>query len=301
MRSSDLAPPPQALDIVCPRDGAELLWDDAGVTCPSCGGEWDRQGDVPLFAPGEPAPEGNAAATAATAATDADRGPDWRFLFPLETDSRVLLAGFAEDGFAESLAPDVAAVGAIVPVAPPSGSTPDNVVAAVTTVDRLPFRDATFDLVAADPHLLPVDRDARARLLRALLGKLKPGGRLYVPATNRWGRLFPAGGSGRPAAPHPPAGSLGMRGWRRLLERAGFVGVRFHAAFPDARRPRELVPLDDRAALDWWWRNVSRRPRHGIPAAVARLTHRAGLTPRLVPHFAIVARRRHDRGPGTAR
>jgi hypothetical protein len=92
-----------------------------------------------------------------------------------------------------------------------------------------------------------------------------------------------------------------MRGWRRLLERAGFVGVRFHAAFPDARRPRELVPLDDRAALDWWWRHVSRVPRRGLPGAVARLTHRAGLTPQVVPHFAIVARRRHERGPETAR
>jgi SAM-dependent methyltransferase len=220
-----------------------------------------------------------------------DRGPDWRFLFPLEADSRVLLVGFAEEGFAESLAPDVAAVGAIVPAAPPAGSAPGNVVAAVTTADRIPFRDGTFDLIAADPDLLPAARDARLRHLRGLLAKLKPGGRLYLPAANRWGRLFPGA---RRYAPRGAAGAgaLGMRGWRRLLERAGFAGIRFHAAFPDARRPRELVPLDDRVALDWWWRHVARVPRHGLPGAVARMTHGAGLTAQLVPHFAVVARRK---------
>ncbi len=37
------------LDFVCPRTGASLHWDDAGITCPSSGERWDRIGDIPVF------------------------------------------------------------------------------------------------------------------------------------------------------------------------------------------------------------------------------------------------------------
>lgn len=285
MRSSEPAPPSRPLDVVCPHDGSELLWDDAGITCPACGGEWDRRGDVALFSPADVRTD--VACREEDDATD-DRGPDWRFLFPLEPESRVLLIGFAEFGFAESLAPDVEAVGAIVPAAAAGASAPENVVEAVTSADRIPFRDSTFDLVALDSRVLPARGEAPTRLLRLARRKLKPGGRLYLPADNRWGRLFPGGSPRRPVSP----GARSMIGWRRLLEHCGFAGIRFHAAFPDARRPGELVPLGDRAAFDWWWRHAAPPSGRGLPGTLARLAHRAGLTPHLVPHFAVVARRK---------
>lgn len=292
MDPSDVAAPPRRIDIVCPRDGGVLLWDDAGVTCARCGAEWERDGDVPVF---DAAARKAAASAPPGAADDFEAGVDWRFLFPLGADSRVLVIGFGDDGFVDAIAPDVQAVGALSDDAErarildsPGAGRRSNVVPVVSTSALIPFRDAVFDLIVLDPESLPDARKPRRERLRAVRRKLAAKGRLYLPVENRWGRFFP-GGSG---AAHPDHHGLGMGGWRKLLEAAGFGVVRFHAAFPDARRPRELVPLDDPTALEWWWKHHAEGAEEGRAAGVAtKLARRVGLLARVVPHFAIVARK----------
>jgi hypothetical protein len=80
-----------------------------------------------------------------------------------------------------------------------------------------------------------------------------------------------------------------MDGWTRLLGECGFGRITFHAAFPDAHTPRELLPLDDPTAFSWWLENRA-LGRNRIPAAVWKQAFRAGIVPRLVPHFAVTAR-----------
>lgn len=293
--------PRRKLAVVCPLDGGGLLWDGAGVTCRQCGRAWERSGNIAVFTSGRTGSESGVFPRPTPPGDDFEAAADWCFLLPFGSGSRVLVIGFAEEEVAPAIAPDVEAVGAIdaslerihalESYADALGL--DNVVPAVATTGAIPFPDRAFDLAVLDSHLLPAKRETQLERLSALRGKLRKGGRLFLPVENRWGRFFP-GGQG--TAPRPPSaresGAHGLDGWRKLLGAAGFTSVEFHAAFPDARRPRELLPLDEPTAFDWWWdRRTGQRGRERVAMALAKRAFRWGLLPRVVPHLAVVAHR----------
>jgi hypothetical protein len=301
MATPDPTAPLRRLDIVCPQDGGALAWDEAGLTCRRCGCEWDRVGDVPVFGiAGLTLETPHVERPAPGAPDDFEAAVDWRFLLPIDSESRVLVIGFGEEEVAAAIAPDVLGVAVIdrnpelvLPLDEFSDELGfDNLVPVIAPPGVVPFADASFDLVVLDGDLLPESGPEQIALLRVLRTKLTAAGRLFLPVANRWGRFFPADGEAAEPTPQQRACGHGLDGWRKLFALAGFRDADFHAAFPDARRPRELLPLDDPAAFDWW---LARKKAHGstrrMPSAILKHAFRVGLLPRLVPHFAVVARR----------
>ena len=81
--------------------------------------------------------------------------------------------------------------------------------------------------------------------------------------------------------------TCGLDGYRSLLKEAGFERVDFYAPLPNARRPKELLPLGDPTVADFW---VERSfPRDSARAKLLKWAFRLGILPRLVPAFGIVA------------
>lgn len=300
MADLDFAMPRRKLAVVCPLDGGGLLWEDPGVTCRECGHAWERAGNIAVFTGGRTGTESGIFPRPKPAGDDFEAGADWCFLLPFGSRSRVLVIGFAEEEVASAIAPDVEAVGAIdtsleriralETYAAALGL--DNVVPAVATPGTIPFPNRSFDLAVLDSHLLPVRRETQLERLRAVRRKLNKSGRLFLPVENRWGRFFPGKTAGATDPPRRSPGSHGLDGWRKLLREAGFTSVEFHAAFPDARAPRELLPLDEPTAFDWWWdRRTGQSGRERVGLALAKRAFRWGLLPRVVPHLAVLAHR----------
>lgn len=160
-----------------------------------------------------------------------------------------------------------------------------NVRAIHADVHDLPLPPESFDLVAmngvlewaaltgeaADPET------AQRNLLAKALSLLRPGGSLYIGIENRFALIFLLGGRdhGRPRwmgmLPRPLARWYGKlsgvperhplthsaAGYRRLLEEAGFEGIRFHTAFPSYSYPRALIPFSNPSMLPWAARKSS--------------------------------------------
>jgi len=160
----------------------------------------------------------------------------------------------------------------------------------------LPFRDASFDVVAYSGALA---RNSAARLLAEVARVLAPGGHVYLATRNRIGL---GGGRDRPA----PRG-LTMGGLRGLLKAAGFSQVAMYAPLPSHELAFFFVPLDDPPVFAYYLRRLFevydfgadlRRQglgwlhlaaRHGSRAA--RRLRLAGLARHLVPSIAAVARK----------
>ncbi|NNE44245.1 MAG: methyltransferase domain-containing protein, partial [Gemmatimonadetes bacterium] len=151
---------PSAVDIVCPHDSTVLHWDDAGLTCPHCGRDWERDGRIPLFteAPGETVATANAFADSAGAdsipAAADEPNTDWRFLLPLTAETRVLVVGFGTGRIATELAPDVRSVTVLHADLPTLRALELRIrheshenVAAVLSTGALPFPPGSFDLI----------------------------------------------------------------------------------------------------------------------------------------------------------
>lgn len=275
MALAELAALPRATDLVCPDDGTLLHRDEAGIACLRCGDEWECRDGVPLFAAPSEEPVPDDAADDA-AEEDDDAHADWRFLLPADA-VRVLVIGSVAEGVTRVIAGEAEQVGVVERSLQRARSISGaNIVAVVSRAEAIPFRDGKFDLAVLGGDFLGGTNGEQIARLRRIRRKLLPGGALFAPVANRFGALFP-GRREHAAARHAPHG---LDGWAKIFRTAGFEALRFHAAFPDAHQPRELLPLDEPEALDWW---LAKRSRLGH-----RL--RGGFAARLVPHFAVVAR-----------
>ncbi len=271
-------------DVLCPVDSGLLHWDDAGVTCLSCGRSWRRDGDVPCFA------DGDAPATAPEDDEPAARN-DWRFLFSVEEDTRVLELGTRSEAAAIALAFEAGRVVALrehasdaVRLARRADELAlDTLQSIAVARGTLPVPDTSFDrVVVHDALVRPVAtgslQAARRLLLHAIRDRLAPGGLLLAEIANR--RLGPS-----------TAGAMTLGQIRRMLLDAGFPRAEILAVLRTGGR-RELVPVHDSTIFEWTtkragadtaWRRVRR--------AAERTAFRAGIVPRLADSFLVVAHR----------
>jgi len=159
------------------------------------------------------------------------------------------------------------------------------------------------------PKLSPLE--AQRRLLQELWRLLRPGGMLYLGIENRYGFPFFLGKTAHGDLPFASvlprwlsdALSRSLRGepyrtwthslraYKRLLQSVGFSSVQFYWPYPSYVRPEFLIPLEERAPLEfflrWVWRgsSLSRRLRFWA----VRLAHLGGIWKYLVPTFVILA------------
>jgi SAM-dependent methyltransferase len=188
------------------------------------------------------------------------RSLDWRYLLPWTGNERVLVVGCGTGQTACSLAGDARSVHVIdtdpARLAALQRRLDDGAIGNVsfTTVaaaGRLPFPDASFDVIAAGSGLS--DRDAgefagQAREARRLLA---PGGVAQFTVVNRWSPLaLIAGQQAGPAA--------SLSSCRRALRASGFEAVRVYAPLPLSNRPPlVLLPLDTAGPGEFFLRHLT--------------------------------------------
>jgi hypothetical protein len=121
---------------------------------------------------------------------------------------------------------------------------------------------------AAPSHDVAVATGAGPAAVPQLVPLLRPGGWLYAETT------------GRAAAR-----------WCAALRAAGLEGVEAWWLWPDAARPKELVPLDDPAAIRHALGRRDPGARLRPRAWAARALLASGLLRRVIPAAAVVGRR----------
>jgi SAM-dependent methyltransferase len=283
-------------EVVCPVDGSAVHWDEAGLTCLSCGRTWERDGDVALFVPPDPAEDTAEHETEDDAPASRN---DWRFLLPVDEKTRVLELGTRDDGAATALAFEAGSVVAVRESAADAIrleararslalSTLSPVAAPLGVV---PLADRSFDVAILHDALVRVSIDekdpARAQrtLLRAVFRKLAPEGLLWAEMPNRF--AMERFGHGWAAS----GGLHGLDSIRRLFAENGFPHLEtFVVLHVDGRR--ELVPLADPTVFDFVMNRGAEGSRtEEAKEFAARQAFRAGLLPRLAPGFAFLATR----------
>jgi aminoglycoside phosphotransferase (APT) family kinase protein len=155
---------------------------------------------------------------------------------------------------------------------------------------RLPFADASFDLVVQEDGAPHAGRDgyALAELLRVCKGEL------FVSAENRFAYKRSRGRRGQfvvtsplayaRAALAPRDGECSLAGYKKLLRAPGFAEPRAFALYPHAREFAHVVALDGPfPALTI--------ERHEKKNRLKLLGHRLGLFPLLAPSFGLFAAR----------
>ena len=278
----------------CPVDGGPLHWDEVGVTCLTCARSWPRRGAVPVFQDPSGSPEAEAVAESVREPTPDARRNDWRFLFPADDGLRVLEIETGSGRAALAMAADFAELAVVTATEHRAVELReealalglDHVSPVVASIVALPFPEDAFDAVVLHDSLdrFPAGKEGdlqRLTLLRRLRARVAPGGVLWIEASNRW-------------APSSSGGTHGLDGLRRLLVRTGWETVEEFARGADRR---DLIPLDDPTVQDWRLAQASgdsRRDR--ISSLLARGAFRAGLTPRRVPAFGMLARRPQPAG-----
>jgi hypothetical protein len=184
---------------------------------------------------------------------------------------------------------------------------------------RLDLDDGGHDAVVVERLLnypaAYAGADAPERSALALLKEarrvLAPEGRLAVGAENRRHHSLGLGAivdTLRKSTPRRDEGleldlaALGgarrayrqnLAGYKRMLQAAGFGDVRAFAPLPDGVGPRVVLPLDDRGAQRFLFRQRVRRhsARTRAAAALGELAAATGLLSRTVPFFYLVASR----------
>ncbi len=174
----------------------------------------------------------------------------------------------------------------------------ENVIIVNAPLAKLPFRPDSFDLIALSnvlENLGGKDRAERLEAQRAFLSRLRallrPGGCLHLAGGNRFRRWWPA--RERPDAEaclHTP------RGYRRLLEAAGFADVSISWVLPSHRLPMQGADLRNRRALSFFARQqgplAARAKGKSLLLRAAACCRASGL---VVSGLSVLARRE---GPG---
>jgi SAM-dependent methyltransferase len=183
----------------------------------------------------------------------------------------------------------------------------------------LPFAKESFDLVAmngvlewvalgqqGDPRML------QERALRNVFSLLRPGGYFYLGIENRMclGYLlgYPDPHCGLPyvtALPRPVAHwyarrkgqkegyrnyLYSSRGYRKLLERAGFSSVKCFVALPSYNQPRFLIPIDGNV-FSHYARNFTPEPSGFMRKVLREILLRLDLMKHCEYSFVLVARK----------
>lgn len=273
-----------------------------------------------------------------------ERRADWKYLLPLASHSRVLDLGCgwgaASLALSQSCGQVVAMDATWERVRFLDIRRRQQNVANLHSIhggDTLtfPFPDGYFDLVVlvgvlewfgeSYPHLPP--REAQLKALANLRRLLKPGGYIYIGIENRYGYDYLMGRPDHNGLPfvgflprrladwvsrlrtgHPfRTYQYSMRGYRKLLQTAGFEQPHFYGDLPQYRHPHFYIPLEKRRIFDYFLATLWQTFMRGTPGrarqyrrayrlasmgvGVARYSGMAGLARHLVPGFSIIAQR----------
>ena len=255
----------------------------------------------------------------------------WKHYFPLPRNALVLDVGCGMGAISIGLAESGHTVVAAEPVqlrcrfvqARARQDGFEGVVPVCTGAFDIPFPDSVFDGIVLNNVLewVPLSRPAlrpdtvQQDVLKRLSRKLKPGGYLHLMIENRWGPLLFSGlrdpHAGLRYVSFLPRGVANwysrrkrgedyrtylhsMRGYRRMLRRAGFDRLRFFGPVPSSRNYFYYLPLD-RPNVMRYFLNAAYDPKH--PAASKWVRTISACLPihrvfaALMPDFSIYARR----------
>ena len=246
---------------------------------------------------------------------------DWKYLLPLNRDTRALVFGCGWGTVAVALSEICGTVGVIdsdcEKLSFLNGRKKqqriDNLYP-IYVKDRsgFPFSESSFDLVSVGGHSWGVNQPVEVRdIVRDAHGLLKDGGTVYLSFRNRlaFQDLLKWGKSSAPFRLHT------AYGYRRILQAEGFSEIQFYAPLPRYDGiPLFYLPLENSHALNFFLRNIfplfemvspEVKRAYAMEYAVAKLGVRLTLLFRLatlakifVPGFNIVAKKT---GKGTGK
>jgi SAM-dependent methyltransferase len=183
----------------------------------------------------------------------------WRFVLPLSPSSRVLDLscgwGAVALNLAEScelvVAADACPAQALFVAQRVRQMGQGNVFPLQLGLDRsFPFSEGFFDAVVLISVLGWVrGAEAQRLILRRVRDVLRPGGFLFLAEANRLGldRLVGGRAAGELRTP---------RGYRAMLQSAGFRDFRMYAPAPSHLEPFFMIPLDRHAPLAYFLREI---------------------------------------------
>ena len=180
---------------------------------------------------------------------------------------------------------------------------------------ELPFKEGTFDIVIVNGVMEHVPmyseenpKAVQIKFLKGIRKVLKKNGVIYIGIENRFSIKYLIGAkthNGMRFIDFLPrsiadAYSKAFRGkkfryythsmnaYRKMLDDAGFSGIKFHIAIPNYQFPRFIIDVDDKRSLIEGIRSgiEKRTYRIGAKAMV-----RAGLQKRISSNFVIIAKK----------
>jgi SAM-dependent methyltransferase len=251
---------------------------------------------------------------------------NWQWLLDLPAQSRVLDLGAGTGTNAHALALHYREVVALEPVLERiqfmqhrfTQEGLSNVKIVRSSLWELPFAPESFDLVAMNgvlewvPEGLPGDPgDLQECALRKMFSLLRPGGALYLGIENRMCPEFCIGYLDphcrlpfvtilpRPLA-HWYARRKGLsgyrnylyssRGYRKLLQKAGFTRLEVYLALPSYNHPRILIPLKNNI-FSYYSRNFNPVHSGGLRTIGHQILLKLGLLKYMEDSFVILARK----------
>ena len=242
------------------------------------------------------------------------RVADWRYLLPLNRDTRALVLGCGWGAVPIALAETCGTVFAADPAWEKIAFL--NVRRRQQRIDNLypvhvrdgldlPFAGNYFDMVSVRGFQWRAAQSVRVRdVVRRVHGLLREGGIAYLSLGNRLGfqHLFRQGRNGSFMSLHT------IYGYRRILQAEGFAGICFYAPLPHYEGiPLFYVPLEEAQALNFFFRNLfplfemvspEVKQAHAFQYAVAKMGVRlallfklTSLTKGFFPGFSVIAKK----------